>query len=130
MGWVTEIPEGHVYDASVLAERPIAGITELLQALADPVRLTVVRDLAASTEPRPCGSLVASVTKSTLSHHMKILREAGIIQMRLEGTRKLTSLRRAELNEAYPGLLDSILRTAVTEAVPAEAVAAEAVAAG
>jgi DNA-binding transcriptional ArsR family regulator len=124
MGWITEVPEGHVYDASVLAPHPVAGITELLQALADPVRLTVVRDLAESTEPRPCGSLVASVTKSTLSHHMKILREAGIIQMRVEGTRKLTSLRRAELNEAYPGLLDSILRTPVTEAVPAEAVAA------
>jgi DNA-binding transcriptional ArsR family regulator len=127
MGWVTEVPEGHTYDASVLAERPIAGITEVLQALADPVRLTVVRDLAESSEPRPCGSLVASVTKSTLSHHMKILREAGIIKMRVEGTRKLTSLRRAELNETYPGLLDSILRTPVTEAVPAEAVAPEAV---
>jgi DNA-binding transcriptional ArsR family regulator len=124
MGWITEVPEGHVYDASVLTPHPVAGITEILQALADPVRLTVVRDLAESTEPRPCGSLVASVTKSTLSHHMKILREAGIIQMRVEGTRKLTSLRRAELNEAYPGLLNSILRTPVTEAVPAEAVAA------
>jgi DNA-binding transcriptional ArsR family regulator len=129
MGWITEVPEGHVYDASVLTPHPVAGITELLQALADPVRLTIVRDLASSTEPRPCGSLVASVTKSTLSHHMKILREAGIIQMRVEGTRKLTTLRRAELNEAYPGLLDSILRTPVTEAVPAEAVA-EPVAAG
>ena len=109
---------------------PIAGITGVLQALADPVRLTVVRDLAESTEPRPCGSLVASVTKSTLSHHMKILREAGIIKMRVEGTRKLTSLRRAELNEAYPGLLDSILRTPVTEAVPAEAVAADPISVG
>ena len=127
MGWITEVPEGHVYDASVLTPHPVAGITEILQALADPVRLTVVRDLAESTEPRPCGSLVASVTKSTLSHHMKILREAGIIKMRVEGTRKLTSLRRAELNETYPGLLDSILRTPVTEAVPAEAVAPEAV---
>lgn len=125
MGWVTEVPEGHTYDASVLAERPVAGITEVLQALADPVRLTVVRDLAESSEPRPCGSLVASVTKSTLSHHMKILREAGIIKMRVEGTRKLTSLRRAELNEAYPGLLESILRTPVTEAVPVESVAAD-----
>jgi DNA-binding transcriptional ArsR family regulator len=50
------------------------------------------------------------VTKSTLSHHLKVLREAGIILMRVDGTRKLTSLRRAELNEAYPGLLESILR--------------------
>jgi DNA-binding transcriptional ArsR family regulator len=110
MGWVTEVPEGHSYDATVLTPRPVAAITELLQAFADPVRLAVIRDLAESTEPRPCGSLVQMVTKSTLSHHLKILREAGIIQMRVDGTRKLTSLRRAELNEAYPGLLESILR--------------------
>ena len=119
MGWVTEIPEGHSYDASVLTPRPVAGITELLQALADPVRLAVVRDLAESTEPRPCGSLVQTVTKSTLSHHLRILREAGIISMRVDGTRKLTSLRRAELNEAYPGLLESILRAPLPEPVAA-----------
>jgi DNA-binding transcriptional ArsR family regulator len=118
MGWVTEVPEGHSYDASVLTPHPVAGITEILQALADPVRLAVVRDLAESTEPRPCGSLVQMVTKSTLSHHLKILREAGIIQMRVDGTRKLTSLRRAELNEAYPGLLESILRAPLPEPLP------------
>ena len=118
MGWVTELPEGHSYDASVLTPRPVAPITELLQALADPVRLAVVRDLAESTEERPCGSLIQSVTKSTLSHHLRVLREAGIIQMRVDGTRKLTSLRRAEMNEAYPGLLESILRAPVPELVP------------
>jgi DNA-binding transcriptional ArsR family regulator len=117
MGWITDIPEGHTYDASLLAPHPVAPITELLQALADPVRLAVVRDLAESAEPRPCGSLLQSVTKSTLSHHMRVLREAGVIQMRVEGTRKLTSLRRAELNQAYPGLLDSILKAPVPEAV-------------
>ena len=118
MGWITEIPEGHSYDASILAAHPVADIAELLQALADPVRLAVVRDLAESTEPRPCGSLLQTVTKSTLSHHLKVLREAGIIQMRLDGTRKLTSLRRAELDAAYPGLMDSILRAPVSETVP------------
>ena len=115
MGWVTELPEGPSYDASQLAPRPVAVISMLLQALADPVRLSLVRDLAGSKEERPCGTLIQSVTKSTLSHHFKVLREAGIIQMRIEGTRKLTSLRRAELNEAYPGLLDSILRAPVAE---------------
>jgi DNA-binding transcriptional ArsR family regulator len=115
MGWVTELPEGHSYDNSQLATRPVAGITELLQALADPVRLSLVRDLATSTEPRPCGSLIQAVTKSTLSHHFRVLREAGIIEMRVEGTRKLTSLRRAELEEACPGLLDSVLRAPVGE---------------
>lgn len=118
MSWVTELPEGHSYDSSQLATQPVAGITELLQALADPVRLSLVRDLASSTEPRPCGSLIQSVTKSTLSHHFRVLREAGIIEMRVEGTRKLTSLRRAELEEACPGLLDSVLRAPVGETAP------------
>jgi DNA-binding transcriptional ArsR family regulator len=115
MGWVTELPEGYSYDKSQLAPRPVAGITVLLQALADPVRLSLVRDLAESTEPRPCGTLIQSVTKSTLSHHFKVLREAGIIEMRIDGTRKLTSLRRAELEAACPGLLDSVLRAPVGE---------------
>jgi DNA-binding transcriptional ArsR family regulator len=115
MGWVTELPEGYSFDKSQLAAHPVAGITVLLQALADPVRLSLVRDLAESSEPRPCGTLIQSVTKSTLSHHFKVLREAGIIEMRIEGTRKLTSLRRAELEEACPGLLDSVLRAPVGE---------------
>jgi DNA-binding transcriptional ArsR family regulator len=119
MGWVTEIPDGDCDDNSQLAPRPVAGITTLLQALADPVRLSLVRDLAESIEPRPCGSLVQSVTKSTLSHHFRVLREAGIIEMRIEGTRKLTSLRRAELDHACPGLLDSILRAPAAQPVEA-----------
>lgn len=119
MGWVTDLPEGVTYDAAHLATHPVAGITTLLQAFADPVRLRLIRDLAESTEPRPCGSFVKSVTKSTLSHHFRILREAGIIEMRLDGRRKLTSLRRAELDRAYPGLLDSILSAPLAEPVPA-----------
>jgi DNA-binding transcriptional ArsR family regulator len=121
MGWITEVPEGHTYDASVLEVHPVGSVTEVLQALADPVRLAVVRDLAESAEPRPCGSLMQAVTKSTLSHHLRILREAGIIQMRVEGTRKLTSLRRTEMNEAYPGLLDSILNARPDAALAAVA---------
>jgi DNA-binding transcriptional ArsR family regulator len=115
MGWITELPEGYSIDRSHLTSHPVAGITTLLQALADPLRLDLVRDLAASAEPRPCGSLIQSVTKSTLSHHLRVLREAGLIEHRLDGTRKLTSLRRAEIDAAYPGLLDSVLRAPVGE---------------
>jgi DNA-binding transcriptional ArsR family regulator len=110
MGWVTELPEGHGYDKIDLSPRPVAGITAVLQALADPIRLAVVRELATSDQPRPCGSFLQPVTKSTLSHHFRVLREAGIIEQRIEGTRKLTSLRRAELDAAFPGLLDSLVR--------------------
>jgi DNA-binding transcriptional ArsR family regulator len=89
---------------------PISDLTTVLQALGDPVRLAIVRDIAEEPDGRYCGSFGLPVTKSTLSHHFKVLREAGVILGRYEGTRKLLSLRRADLDAAYPGLLDSILR--------------------
>lgn len=88
---------------------PVGDITSILQALADPTRLSLIRSLATTDEPRPCCSLDYRVTKSTMSHHFRVLREAGIIEQRLEGTRKLTSLRRQAVDEVYPGLLDSVL---------------------
>jgi DNA-binding transcriptional ArsR family regulator len=91
---------------------PVADITTVLAALADPVRIAVVRCLAEAKDPRPCGSFGINVTKSTLSHHFKTLHQAGLIQGRYEGTRKLIWLRRAEVDAVYPGLLDSVLRAA------------------
>ncbi|HUY56733.1 MAG TPA: helix-turn-helix domain-containing protein [Candidatus Micrarchaeaceae archaeon] len=100
------------------AAPPVAEITHLLQALADPVRLELLRALAGSDHPISCGNFQVQVTKSTLSHHLRVLREAGVIEQRCDGTRKLTSLRRRDLDERYPGLIQSLLPT------PAEAVAA------
>ena len=94
---------------------PVAGITTILQALGDPMRLAIIRSLAAGGGAHSCAAVGLPVTKSTLSHHFRVLREAGVIEQRCEGTRKLTTLRRAELDAAYPGLLDSILRAAVEE---------------
>jgi DNA-binding transcriptional ArsR family regulator len=59
-----------------------------------------------------CGELVISVTKSTTTHHIKILTKAGIISERPEGTSKRLSLRKAELDAKFPGLLDSVLAAA------------------
>ncbi|MHB1577213.1 MAG: ArsR/SmtB family transcription factor [Candidatus Dormibacteria bacterium] len=87
----------------------VAAISTLLHALGDPVRLELVRELNLAQEPVPCCRLQAPVTKSTLSYHFRILREAGIIEQTMEGVRKLTTLRREELDLAYPGLLDSVL---------------------
>ncbi|MDQ3936822.1 MAG: metalloregulator ArsR/SmtB family transcription factor, partial [Actinomycetota bacterium] len=58
---------------------------EVLHALSDPVRLEIVRGLAAGTE-KPCGSLGVPVSRSTLSHHLKVLREAGVIEGERRGT--------------------------------------------
>ena len=82
----------------------------VLQALADPIRLSIVRELAASDEPRACGTLGLPVTKSTASHHFRVLREGGVITQREEGRRRMTTLRRDCLDARFPGLLDSVLK--------------------
>lgn len=96
----------------------IADITTLLHALGDPVRLELIRALAAAEDPISCGGFQVAVTKSTLSYHFRVLRDAGIIDQTSEGVRKLTTLRRRELDAAYPGLLDSVLRASVSTSRP------------
>src|SRR5665213_1698131 len=87
-------------------ELQIAGV---LHALSDPQRLRIVRGLAASPVPRRCGSFDLHITKSTLTHHFRVLREAGVIDQLEEGTARLNSLRREDLDERFPGLLDAVL---------------------
>jgi DNA-binding transcriptional ArsR family regulator len=85
---------------------------EVLHALSDPVRLQIVATLAAAEEREPtCGSFDVPVTKSTCTHHFRVLREAGVIRQRQEGTARLNTLRRDDLEARFPGLLDSILRS-------------------
>lgn len=84
-------------------------LPDVLHALSDPVRLDIVRRLAEGEE-RPCGCLCESVSKSTLSHHLKVLRQAGLTQTRADGTARLVSLREAELEERFPGLLQAVLQ--------------------
>jgi DNA-binding transcriptional ArsR family regulator len=84
---------------------------EILQALADPVRLKIVRQLAGCSADGElsCGAIPLPVTKSTASHHFKTLLDAGVIAERSEGTRKYLHLRRDELDQRFPGLIDSVL---------------------
>jgi len=72
------------------------------------MRLRIVVGLAVE-DKRTCKSFDLPVTKSTCTHHFRVLREAGVIRQRLEGTTRLNSLRRADLDERFPGLLDSVL---------------------
>jgi DNA-binding transcriptional ArsR family regulator len=88
----------------------------VLHALSDPQRLSIVRSLAEDPTPRRCGSFDLCVTKSTLTHHFRVLREAGVIAQREEGTARLNSLRREDLDVRFPGLLDAILAGARTPA--------------
>ena len=82
----------------------------VLHALSDPVRLRIVAALAASEGALPCGSFQVPVTKSTCTHHFKVLREAGLIHQRQEGTARLNTLRRDDLEARFPGLLETVLR--------------------
>jgi DNA-binding transcriptional ArsR family regulator len=86
----------------------------VLQALSDPQRLHIVRELASDLEPRPCGTIEMPVTKSTMTHHFRVLREAGVIRQERHGTTKLTSLRREDLDTRFPGLLNAVLGSGST----------------
>ncbi len=92
-------------------EREGIKLEAVLHALSDPMRLRIVEGLADGHE-RACGSFDLPVVKSTCTHHFKVLREAGVIRQRLEGTTRLNSLRREDLEKRFPGLLGAILRAA------------------
>lgn len=87
-------------------------LAAVLAALAEPARLALLRTIEREGE---LACVVAADlsgmagTKSTRSHHFKVLREAGIVHMRYAGSRKLVTIRRADLNTRWPGLLDAVL---------------------
>ncbi|MFD7656257.1 ArsR/SmtB family transcription factor [Actinosynnema sp. NPDC059797] len=90
-------------------EREEIRIEAVLHALADPVRLHIVRELAAHQEGLSCGGLDLGITASTLTHHLRTLREAGVVRVQPRGTSRISTLRRADLDALYPGLLDGVL---------------------
>ncbi|MFD7826902.1 ArsR/SmtB family transcription factor [Kitasatospora sp. NPDC059803] len=83
-------------------------LLDVLHALSDPTRMTIVRILRAEPE-RACGTFPVDVAPSTLSHHFKVLRESGLIHQREEANRKFSALRAVDLEQRFPGLLDTIL---------------------
>ncbi len=87
-------------------------LAEVLYALGDPVRLKIVKTIAQKGEQacRSCGG--EDIAKSTLSHHFKILREAGVIHTQKVGTQHLNSLRTADLEARFPGVLAAVLAAA------------------
>jgi DNA-binding transcriptional ArsR family regulator len=91
-------------------------LAAVLHALSDPQRLLIVRTLAEHPEPRPCGTFGLEVSKSTATHHFRVLREAGILEQRTDGTAKFNSLRRDDLEQRFPGLLEAVLNSAVVPA--------------
>lgn len=84
-------------------------LPEVMQALYDPCRIEILRALMEAGE-LACGDVPLDVSKATRSHHFAVLREAGLVMTRTEGTRCMTSVRTAEVQARFPGLLDLVLR--------------------
>ncbi|WP_306327843.1 ArsR/SmtB family transcription factor [Streptomyces venezuelae] len=89
----------------------------VLHALSDPVRLRIVRELATERTALACSHFVLPVTKSTTTHHFRVLRESGVIQQMYRGTAKLNALREDDLEALFPGLLAAILAAAGAQSV-------------
>jgi DNA-binding transcriptional ArsR family regulator len=96
-------------------DRSAIRLEAVLHALSDPMRLRVVRTLAAHGSEMACSDVELDVSKSTCTHHFRVLREAGVISQIYRGTSKMNGLRRADLDAIFPGLLDSVLAAAESE---------------
>ncbi len=83
----------------------------VLHALSDPVRRSIVAALA-NDDDQECasGGFDVPVTKSTCTHHFRVLREAGVVRQRQQGRLRLNTLRHDDLEARFPGLLDTILK--------------------
>ena len=94
-------------------ERSKIALSSVLDALSDPTRLAIILDIAQSEAPEArCQSFLPLGSKTNLAYHFAKLRTAGVVQVRQEGTARYLSLRRADLDSRFPGLLDSIIAAA------------------
>lgn len=84
-------------------------LSTVLNALADPIRLQIIRNLANQCETT-CASCNIDLPKSALSHHFKVLRESGLINVRIEGKQRFLSIRYDELEQRFPGLLNTVIK--------------------
>jgi DNA-binding transcriptional ArsR family regulator len=83
-------------------------LSALLNALGDPIRLQIIKNLAISGETT-CACCNIDLTKSALSHHFKVLRESGLINVRIDGKQRFLSIRYDDLKERFPGLLEAVI---------------------
>ena len=83
-------------------------IPRVLFALSEPLRLNMVRMLAENGEVDSI-ELGPDLPRSTLTHHTSLLRESGVVFVRGEGRKCMISLRTEDLDQRFPGLLDTVL---------------------
>lgn len=90
-------------------------LPNVLAALGDETRLAIIGCLARTDEMGGlvCGQLGGLCSKTNLTYHVAKLREAGVVNVRPEGTRRRVTLRRDDLDRKFPGFLDSVIASAV-----------------
>lgn len=98
-----------------LAENHVGTVQQVLAALADPVRLEMIRRLRNAGSPLPCARLYDGINKSTATHHFKILREVGLTERMVVDGQTLQRLRTDDVDAAMPGLLNSVVESANRE---------------
>ena len=86
-------------------------LTDIMYALSDPTRLEIVARLANAGRKMTCGEFDLNRPKSSMSHHFKILRSAGLVETLIEGTEHMNALRVVEIEQKFPGVLQSILKS-------------------
>lgn len=89
-------------------------LPDVLHALSDPVRLQIAAALSDGTE-HACSAFDFGLSRASLSHHFRVLREAGLTRTRVDGKHRYLSLRRADLDVRFPALLDPLLALARDE---------------
>ncbi|MBO1359478.1 helix-turn-helix domain-containing protein [Acetobacter sacchari] len=89
---------------------PISAVSarDVFQALSDPIRLEIARRLA-RRGAQNCSELSDARPRSTMSHHFKVLRDAGVVRTLVQGTEHINSLRSEELESRFPGIVAMIL---------------------
>ncbi|WP_119274291.1 ArsR/SmtB family transcription factor [Taklimakanibacter deserti] len=89
-------------------------LATVLSVLGDPTRLAIIGYLARNEGLEVnCSRFLDLGSKTNVSYHLARLREAGVTRTETRGTNRLISLRRADLNARFPGLLDSIIASAI-----------------
>jgi DNA-binding transcriptional ArsR family regulator len=91
---------------------------QVLAAVADPIRLSIITQLAAADHDLSCGTIPLPVSMSTATHHFTALRRAGVLHQYYAGTSRMNVLRRQDMETAFPGFLDSVIAAATRENQP------------
>nr|WP_240968623.1 helix-turn-helix domain-containing protein [Streptomyces sp. HNM0575] len=88
-------------------------LTTILSALAEPGRRAMMTELYRQSEPVDCAVVVEKVdlglSNATISHHCRVLREAGLVRTIAEGRHRIMTVRRDEVETRFPGLLNAVL---------------------